>query len=165
MAGSTIHAQDIWGEWEGAGKAGHTCSPTARYSADGGLCLIGRPASAPQLHRTRTLPSPQSTGKRAAPTAAPGAQPPRKAVAHSAPLTETRSDPASRSSATPNVLPDSNHPAATGTKASIGMSLPPTGGIGSSVSSSKPLSRYWHSHAGHRQEGLKWVRQEIAGGL
>ncbi len=85
-------------------------SPAVRYSLDGGPCFIGRPASTPQLHRTRTPSSPQSAGKRAAPAAPDGEQRPvcvalGKATTQFPPSTETSNVPASRSSATPSVLP------------------------------------------------------------
>ncbi len=88
-------------------------NPTAMYSPDGGANFIGRAAHAPQLHRARAPRHPLSAGKRAAPTAAEGAQPWGKATAQSPPSTETRIVPVSKSTATPSVLPAANQPAAT----------------------------------------------------
>jgi hypothetical protein len=103
-----------WGGSKEAKPAGSTsrASPAATNPPDGGACFIGRPASAPQLQRNRDPLSPLSAGKRAEPTVADGVQPLEKATAHSPPSTETCRAPASRSSATPIVLPASNQPLA-----------------------------------------------------
>ena len=81
--------------------------PLYSPAGDGGQCLIAR--SLPQLHRTRIPPLPQITGKRAAPAALDGRQglvwaALGKATVQS-PSTETSRVPASKSSATPSVLP------------------------------------------------------------
>jgi hypothetical protein len=101
-----------------------TFSPTGQYSSDGGACFSGRPTSTPQLHRKRAPTYPLIAGKRAAPAAADGLhltllyRPRRllvlgKTGVHSPPSTETHIAPASRSSATPRVLPATFQPRTT----------------------------------------------------
>jgi hypothetical protein len=114
------------GGWRRKGRGTFDCSPTARYSPDGGPCFSGRAISAPQLHRNRAPFIPLIAGKREAPARADGAQPSGKASAHSPPSMEMLRVPTLRSSATPSVLPAANQPLAT---LPVGEPLPLAGSV------------------------------------